>query len=892
MRRSPTRSFDFPRHLAQGASAGRRAIFGFAFSTVCLGLTPATAADVSADELEWSQLPELPLPVSGHFAGVVERPDSSPILVIAGGSDFPGAAPWDGGEKVWYRQLRWLALGDEIWQEGEEFARALAYGVTISENNRVVLVGGSDGQTHTRDVHALTWNHGALRRSVLSPLPGPCAFMAGTLLNGVCYVAGGQRTPAATQALGTFWSLDLSGNLSGEDAQWKSLESWPGPARILPIVASQDGAVLVASGARLFPADGGGVAREYLRDAYLYRPGAGWRRVADLPHALVAAPSVAAGSSHVLVFSGDDGENSTRLAELRERHPGFRREVLAYDTVTDTWRTLGGVPESLVTTNVVAIPPFGDESASLVVPGGEDRPGHRSPTVLRLRLKGREALFHALDYTALVIYLGALVVMGIYFARRGTTTDDFFLAGRRIPWWAATLSIFSTQLSAITFMAIPAKAFTSDWVSSLMNLGIILVSPLTVWFFLPLYRRLGVTTIYEYLELRFNAAVRLYGSISFIVYQLGRIGIVLLLPSLALSTVTGFDVYLCIGVMGLLCTLYTVLGGIEAVVWTDVLQSFVLLGGAVACVVVIVLGVDGGAAEVLRTANQYDKFRVAEWGGGLTSTVIWVVVLGGFFTQFVPYSSDQTLVQRFLTTPTEGDARRAVWLHAALVVPATILFFGLGTALFVFYRQQPELLPPVGESSDVILPWFIATRLPAGIAGLVIAALFAATMSSVDSSMNSVATSVVTDLYGKVRPDASDSVRLRLARKITIVTGVLATASAGGVALLGQQSLWDLFLKTAGLLGSGLAGVFVLGVFTQRAHAVGALVGVVASAVTLVFVQTAEGVHGYLFAAVGILTCVLFGYLASLVLPGERRSLDGLTVRTMPPPEGEGGGGH
>jgi len=523
---------------------------------------------------------------------------------------------------------------------------------------------------------------------------------------------------------------------------------------------------------------------------------------------------------------------------------------------------------------------------TLVIPGGEDRPGHRSSTVLETRTDVEQSPFHPLDYAALVVYLVVLVWMGFFFSRRGKTTEDFFLAGRRIPWWAAALSIFSTQLSAITFMAIPAKAFAMDWVSILMNLGIILVAPVVVFCFLPFLRRLNLTTIFEYLELRFNGAIRLYGSLSFIAYQLGRMGIVLLLPSLALSTVTGFDIYVCIAVMGLLCTLYTVLGGIEAVIWTDVIQSFVLLGGGLICLVVITFGVDGGISGLWEIAVTHDKFHTLNFEGGLNSTVFWVVIVGGFFTQLVPYVSDQALVQRFLTTPTERLAARAVWVHAIIVIPASLLFFGLGTALFGYFKSNPATLQPTAQSHDVILPWFVATQLPMGIAGLVLAGLFAATMSSVDSSINSVATSLITDFDRKLRPDADDASRLRLARILTIIVGVLATLSAVLVSLLDARSLWDLILKFAGLLGSSLTGIFLLGVFTRRANACGTAVGVVASISVLFLVQRMDPplVHGYLFAAVGILTCVGVGYVASLFCGGASGSLDGLTLRTLNAP--------
>jgi SSS family transporter len=491
--------------------------------------------------------------------------------------------------------------------------------------------------------------------------------------------------------------------------------------------------------------------------------------------------------------------------------------------------------------------------------------------------------FHALDYLALIGYLVVIVGIGAYFSRRENTTADYFLASRRIPWWAASLSIFSTYLSAVTFMAIPAKAFTTDWVTILVNLGIILVAPVTVFCFLPFYRRLNVTTIYEYLEMRFSSGIRVYGSLSFVFLQLAKMGIFLLLPSLALATVTGLNVYACIVVMGLLCTIYTVLGGIEAVIWTDVLQSCVLVGGGLLCIGTIFAAEQFDFRHMMAVADDADKFHIFDMEGGIDSSVFWVVILGGFFIQLVPFTSDQVIAQRFLTTRDEKAAARSVWAHAGIVVPASLLFFGLGTALFVFYASRPEMLPPPDVANDAIVPWFIATRLPAGIAGLVIAGLFAATMSTVDSGMHSIATSLVNDVHRKLMPGADDRQRLRMARILTVAAGLFGTISAVLISKMNPESLWEMILLLVGLFGSSLCGVFLLGVFTRRASPGGVALGIVASIAALIVLRRLDPppIHGFLTAAAGVLSCVVVGFLASLLLPARDRSLENLTLATL-----------
>jgi SSS family transporter len=429
-------------------------------------------------------------------------------------------------------------------------------------------------------------------------------------------------------------------------------------------------------------------------------------------------------------------------------------------------------------------------------------------------------------------------------------------------------------------MAIPAKAFATDWVTILVNVGIILVAPVTVFFFLPFYRRLQVTTIYEYLELRFSAGLRVYGSLAFVTYQLGKMGVFLLLPALALATVTGFNVYLCIAVMGVLCIIYTVMGGIEAVVWTDVIQSLVLIGGALLCVGIVFRGENFDISKMagMAVSDEVNKLYIGYPG----TLVFWQFLVGGFFIQLVPFTSDQALAQRFLTTATEKSAARSVWAHAAMVVPSSLLFFGLGTALYIFYVVRPEQLPP-SDQDDIIVPWFIATQLPAGLAGLVIAGLFAATMSSVDSGMHSIATTLVNDIYQKFHHDATDARQLSVARWLTVGVGLCGTLSAVLVTSLDPKSLWDLILLLVGLLGSTLTGVFLLGVLSRRANTLGTVFGIVASMLTLVTIRVLpqNPVPGILTSAVGVTTCVLVGYVASLFSTSSSQELTNLTVFTL-----------
>ena len=836
-----------------------------AFLLLSVSVAICAEAGEEEDLFEWANLPDLPdsLGLSGPFAGA-----GNGALIVAGGVSFSDSGIEDVG-KLWRRRIYVLEEGAGSWKTGFQLQHPLAYGAGVSSGDSLILMGGRDADRHYRTVYRLRWRSGKIEQSSLPDLPKSCAMTNAALLGDTIYIAGGQETPSADRAMKNFWALDLS----EADPQWEVLEPWPGPARISPLAAAQDGAVYLFGGAELLRDEQGQLTRRALADAYRYRPGEGWDAVASLPRAAVAAPGIPIGQSHVLVFGGDDGTSVERRDEPETEPAAFRRDILAYHTITDTWATVGTLPAGLASTTAVH---WRDR---IVIPGGEVALGRSSAVVGAGRLRPSVSGFGAWDYACLGAYLLSLVGMGIYFSRREKTTEDFFVAGRRIPWWAAGVSIVGTQTSAISFMAIPAKVYATDWVYLWNPLAAGLIAPLVVFVYLPFFRRLNLTTAYEYLERRFHVAVRLFASTAFILFHLGRMAIVLFLPAIALSAVTGIDVYACILVMGILCTVYTVLGGIEAVIWTDFLQVIVLIGGALISLVIIAAHVEGGFSGIVSVGMADSKFHAVNWTWDMTTTAIWVMVIGNIFVNLVPYTSDQAVVQRYLTTKDEKQAAKAIWANAALIIPESILWFGLGTALYVFYKSQPALVSPAVDT-DTIFPFFIAQQLPPGVTGLVIAALFAAAMSTVDSSLNSVATVVVTDFYRRFKRNVSDHACLTLARRLTAALGLLATASALFMATYEIQSLWDLFQKLIGLLGGSMAGLFLLGIFTRRANAPGALIGAVVGAVVLYLVQSYTQVHFFLYAAVGIVTCSIVGYLASLAFPPDRRSLEGLTIFT------------
>jgi N-acetylneuraminic acid mutarotase len=301
---------------------------------------------------------------------------SNNTLLVIGGSYFE-APVWEGGTKIWLDTVYALEPGAREWRLAGRLAHPLAYGVGVTVNDGVIVIGGSDGKRHYSDVLKLRYAGGKLEQNTLPALPQAVAYFGATRLGNAIYVAGGQSAPSSTEALKNLWAL----NLNEREPRWKGLEPLPGAARILPIVAEQTGALYVISGAELFAGTDGQAARRYLNDGWKYQPGKGWSHIADVPRAVVAAPALGDGRSRILVFSGDDGANAHRVRELKDNHPGFSRDVLAYDTSADAWTALAQMPISLVTTAAVRW------QNVIVIPGGEDRPAHRSGNVLALRLE-------------------------------------------------------------------------------------------------------------------------------------------------------------------------------------------------------------------------------------------------------------------------------------------------------------------------------------------------------------------------------------------------------------------------------------------------------------------------------------------------------------------------
>jgi Na+/proline symporter len=325
------------------------------------------------------------------------------------------------------------------------------------------------------------------------------------------------------------------------------------------------------------------------------------------------------------------------------------------------------------------------------------------------------------------------------------------------------------------------------------------------------------------------------------------------------------------------------MGGVRAVIWTDTIQTFVLLGGALLSYIIILSSLNGGFTEFWSIASAQNKFNLVNWNWSASSfstTAFWVVLLGGLGQQLVPYASDQAVVQRYMAVRDKKSAARAIWTNAITVIPASLLFFGIGTALFVFYKTNPEHLDSTFQT-DAIFALFIARELPIGIAGLVVAGIFAAAQSTISTSMNSTSTAIVTDFVRRFDLLKSEKAYLHLARILTFVLGCLGTALALLFVASDVKSLWDSFMAILGLFGGSMCGLFLLGIFTKRANGFGALIGAILGAVTLALVQQYSAASFLLYASIGITVCFITGYLASFFTPKDKNSTAGLTIYTL-----------
>lgn len=440
------------------------------------------------------------------------------------------------------------------------------------------------------------------------------------------------------------------------------------------------------------------------------------------------------------------------------------------------------------------------------------------------------------------------------------TTDDFFRASGSIPSWAAAMSIYATIISSVTYLTIPAKAYATDWAYYPMLLTIPLVIPLVSRFYLPYFHKSGCTSAYELLEHRFSLPLRWMASALFCIYMVVRIALVLYLPALALSTVANWDITSCIVVIAVPTILYSSLGGLRAVIWGDVLQGAALIIGALFSVFFLVTHTQGGFDGFLSTAMQDNKLRMVDWDTSATQATWWVILAGGLATNLISYTSDQTIIQRYISTRNIAASTKSLWGNAWLYITSSILFYGIGTGLYTFYstRHLPEM------DIDAVFPYFIVHQLPLPVTIIMVLALASATMSTVSSCINSLATAFSTDFILRLKPSTPDGRLLSYARIASFSGGILGLLLALTMSTWHISSLLDYFNTTLGLLTSGLGSLFFMAVFMPKVKARAAMASFLLGEAVVFAVWLFTPLHFFLYSLIGLLTSILTGSLLSL----------------------------
>ncbi len=489
--------------------------------------------------------------------------------------------------------------------------------------------------------------------------------------------------------------------------------------------------------------------------------------------------------------------------------------------------------------------------------------------------------FGTLNWIVLVVYLLAMLFVGMYFTRRASkSTDAFFKAEGKIPAWAAGFSIYATTLSAITFMSTPEKSFLTDWSYAVGNISIVLIIPFLIKYYVPFFRKLKVTTAYEYLEERFNPVMRVLGSVLFMLYHIGRVAIVIYLPIIAITSVSSINPILIALFVGGLCIVYTFLGGIEGVIWSDVIQGILLLGGAL---LVSLLGahlVHGGWGTVMGDAVQGKKFFSSlDFQPSEIGRFIPIIFAGSIFNNLYQYTASQDVVQRYQTTSSMAETKKSLWTNGLLAFITIPIFYGMGTVLYSFYAHNGGV--PHGMTTSAIVPYFIVTEIPAGVAGLIVAAIFAAAQSTIASSLNAISSCFVTDIkqrfFDHKKTGLSD---VNLARVIIAVSGLFSLGIAIYLLAGNASGTWDLFLTITGLFGVPVAGIFSAGIFTRAANGLSSVIGlIVSAAVTWIVDQTSTS--PFIISCLSFLVAFIVAWLVGLITPKFGKNVDGLTAKTI-----------
>ena len=849
-------------------------------------------------KMDWKATPDAPSAVARPFAGLLGK-----TMIVAGGSTYEGTkaysstiATYDPVANVW-QQVGTLPEGI-----AEGAAVAVNLGTSVSPDWRLICVGGVTAQGASAKAFLLKadgtqealpdFPHGTLSMTAVAAWENGAVFACGRL-NGELT----NRIFTLTRKDGV-WT-------------WGELEALPGPAREQAVAAVQNGdqksLILVVYGGSILAEDGKPMAdKKGWGYTKTFDGTWAWKALEEAPVSTIGATFTAIGDQHMLLVGGYNGqlwdaanrmkpEVWQQMLAAEPKAFSWNRTVWAYHTVTGKWAEYGELPEDVLPrcgAATVVLPAEGKVMPKLVIAGGEIKPAKRTAATHVVSFTRQGWAFSWLSWVVIGVYFLAMVGMAMIFVLRQKTADSYFRGGKSIPWFVAGMSIFATMLSSITFISIPTMTYIGDWRYFPMVLCILAMAPIAIYFYLPFFCRLNITSAYEYLEKRFNLSIRLFGSAVFNIFMVCRVAVVTLLPALALDAVTGIGVENCILICGVATILYCCVGGLDAVIWSDFVQGIVLLGGAVTVLVLLIVNTNGGFTGFVDIAQEHDKLRLLDFRFLLKEPVFWVVVIQGVVSNLSSYTSDQCVVQRYIACTNEKKAASSIWFNGVLSVIASIIFYAIGTGLYTHYFSNPGLMDVTMPKSDSVFPIFMAIELHPVVAGLVIAAIFAATISTLSANLTSASTAITTDFVLRFKPSLTGPQQVKCGRICVIVIGILGVGAALTLAQLPTRSLFDEFQKFIAMLTAGLTALFFMGIFMPRVGGIPAVIGLLANyfvcyGLDLIPAGSALSVikpHPFVYGGIGLVVCVLIAWALSLVFPNQRETT-GLTHFSRPKEE-------
>ena len=487
---------------------------------------------------------------------------------------------------------------------------------------------------------------------------------------------------------------------------------------------------------------------------------------------------------------------------------------------------------------------------------------------------------NTLDLVIFAVFTLGVVLFGCSFYRKGSSADEFTRAGRSLPGWVVGMSIFATYVSSISYIGYPGKAFASNWNAFVFSLSIPVASYFAAKYFVPFYRNGGSVSAYSFLEEKFGRWARFYASACYLLTQIARMGSILYLLAMPMHILMGWDMPTVIIATSIGIILYSTLGGLKAVIWADAIQGIILIGGALACLAILMFSMPEGPGQVFDlavNATEGNKLSLGSLGSSLTESTFWVCLVYGIFINLQNYGIDQNYVQRYHAAKTDRDARFSALFGGYLFIPVSALFFLIGTALYSYYTAGVAPLPAeIQQKPDYVFPYFIVNGLPVGLRGLLIASIFAAGMSTVSTSVTSAATVILTDYVKPLRPKLTERGGLYVLRLSSLVVGLLGIVVA--ILMLGVKSIIDAWWILSSIFSGGMLGLFLLGIMPRRISRGAAIAGCVAGILVIGWISLAgvwhlpgPHLHEYLAIVLGTTTIFITGLLAGFATKPAKR---------------------